>query len=239
MKATTILRKGLADPAGVPAYLLGRLLPHSRWGPEWRREDGYVTFEDGGFAGGSPSRPELSARIFYEVESLRDAVGDREFERSLEVGCGYGRLSGWIADYAAESVAVEPNRDAVEQAGRFYPTLSVAEAVASALPFGDDRFDLAVTWLVLAHVPPDAIEAVAGELTRVLSSGGALVVCEQTTGEEGTASWPRSRERYEELFAPLELVRVGDRGVEPGFEYGRRMEVLAFEGGPTGAETNP
>ena len=100
----------------IPPYLLGRLFPNSRWGPEWRRENGFVTFEDGGFAGGSPTRPELSARIYYEVSQIRESLGERQFDRSLEVGCGYGRLSGWIAEYAEDAVAIEPNTDALEQA---------------------------------------------------------------------------------------------------------------------------
>lgn len=229
MRTIDLVRKGLRNPTRIPPFLLGRAFPDSRWGPEWRREDGFVTFEDGGFAGGSPSRPELSARIYYEVCELRKALGDRAFDRSLEVGCGYGRLSGWIADYAGEAVAIEPNADALAQAEVLYPEIEFHEALAGELPFADDEFDLVVSWSVLTHVPPDRIESAVADLVRVATDDATICICEQTRGEQSPASWPRSQSTYERLFDPFEIVRTGKRGSEPTHDYSDRLDRMVLE----------
>lgn len=228
MRAINLVKKGLQDPTRIPPYLLGRLFPDSRWGPEWRREDGFVTFEDGGFAGGSPTRPELSARIFYEVSQIRDSIGDREYDRSLEIGCGYGRLSGWIADFADDAVAIEPNADALAQAEILYPDIEFHEALAADLPFPDDSFDLLVSWSVLTHVDPDRIERTAAELKRVATDDATFLLCEQTSGDRSPANRPRPPSQYEALFEPYRVVRTGERGSEPTYTYGEQLNSMVL-----------
>lgn len=229
MRFRDLAAKGLRNPQQVPPFVLGRLLPQSRWAPNFRRKNGFVTFESGGFAGGSPGRPELSARIYHETDAIDAALGDREFDRALEVGCGYGRLSGWFADRADDHVAVEPNRDAVGQAADLYPDLEFAAGVADALPFPADSFDLVTSWIVLSHVQPGHVEAAASELVRVLRDDGVLLACEHTAGQPGTAVWPRSLDEYRGLFAPLSLTHTGPRGTEPTFEYADRTTSMLFE----------
>lgn len=229
MNAFTLVRNGLKNPIKVPPYLLGRLLPNSRWGPEWKREDGFITFTDGGFAGGSPTRPELSARIYYEVAELDRLLAGREFGRSLEIGCGYGRMSGWIANHADHPVAIEPNAEALAQAETLYPEIDFYEAVANDLPFPDDSFDLVVSWAVLTHVPPGTFEECVAEIDRVLTDDGTILLCEQTAGHDGVANWPRDRSEYESRFDSLALVDTGERGAEPTFSHGELMETMLFE----------
>ena len=228
MRPINLVKKGISDPTRIPPYLLGRLFPNSRWGPEWRREGGFVTFEDGGFAGGSPTRPELSARIYYEVNKIRESLGDRQFDRSLEVGCGYGRLSGWIAEYADEAVAIEPNAEALEQAKVLYPDIEFREALAGDLPFSDDLFDLLVSWSVLTHVDPKKIEGAAAELKRVATEDATFLLCEQTTGERSPANWSRPQAEYERLFEPYRIVKTGDRGTEPTHSYGEQLDTMVL-----------
>lgn len=229
MRLRDLAAKGLENPEQVPPFVLGRLLPGSRWAPNHRRENGFVTFESGGFAGGSPGRPELSARIYHETTAMDAALGDRSFDSALEVGCGYGRLSGWIAERADSHVALDPNADAVGQGHTLYPDLDFAVGLADDLPFPDDSFDLVTSWIVLSHVQPAHVEAAASELVRVLADGGVLLTCEHTTGQPGTAVWPRSLDEYAELFAPLSLTHTGERGTEPTFEYADRTTSMLFE----------
>ncbi len=229
MTGLDLLRKGLRNPEQVPPFVLGRLFPGSRWSPDYRHEDGFVTFEDGGFAGGSPTRPELSARIYYEIEAIDAALDDRSFDRSLEIGCGYGRLSGWFADRADEAVAIEPNAVAVGRADALYADVEFATGLADDLPFPDDSFDLVASWIVLSHVRPDDVAAAADELVRVLAPDGVLLACEHTGGQPGTAVWPRPLAEYEALLDPLELAYTGDRGTEPTFDYADRTTSMVFE----------
>jgi ubiquinone/menaquinone biosynthesis C-methylase UbiE len=167
----------------------------------------------------------------YREEFFSGRIVDicREGDAALEVGCGYGRLSGWFADRADDHVAVEPNRDAVGQAADLYPDIEFAAGVADALPFPDDSFDLVTSWIVLSHVQPGHVEAAASELVRVLRDDGVLLACEHTAGQPGTAVWPRSPDEYRELFAPLALTHTGPRGTEPTFEYADRTTSMLFE----------
>lgn len=236
-EVTTRLRsdlvRGVRNPNQVPPYVLGLLFPASRWGPNWRAENGVITFEDGGFAGGSPGRPELSARIYREVRQLEALVGDRHYDRSLEVGCGYGRLTGWISEYASETVGVDPDGEALETAGTLYPDVRFVETVAQSLPFAPGSFDLVVSWSVLQHVSPDAIDDVVAELRRVCTDDATLVLCELTAGEPGRASWPRSRAEYDALFGPFDLVDSVNRPAERTFSYAQYADTMVFrnEGG--------
>lgn len=223
------VKKGLQNPVSVPAYVVGRLFPASSWGPSWRRDDGFITFEVGGFAGGSPSRAELCARDYHEATQIRRLLGERTYERSLEIGCGYGRVTGWIADHARRSAAVEPNGEVLAQAERLYPDVEFHRTLADDMPFADGSFDLVVSWAVLGHVTPEAIEPVADEVRRVLADDGTLLLCERTSGEPGAASWVRSQAEYEALFAPYEVVESEPRSTEPTFEYARTMEAMRLD----------
>lgn len=229
MSIRDLVRKGVRNPEQVPPFVLGRLFPDSRWSPDHRHEDGFVTFEDGGFAGGSPTRAELSARIHEEAAAIDAALGDAAFDRSLEIGCGYGRVSEWFADRADRAYAVEPNTDALAQARDLHPDIRLAASVAEQLPFPDDSFDLVASWIVLSHVRPGNVEAAADELLRVLAPDGVLLACEHTTGQPGTATWPRSLDEYAAMFDPLELVHTGGRGTEPTFDYADRTTTMVFE----------
>lgn len=231
--AKTLLRadlakKGLRNPGQIPPFLLGRLFPNSKWAPNWRQEDGYVVFGDGGFAGGDPSRPELSTRIYNEVQQLHELLSGEQYDRSLEIGCGYGRLTPWIATHAETSVGIDPNKEAIEQARTMYPDLEFTATGADDLPFPDDEFDLVVSWAVLQHVPPDSIEQVAAELDRVSTDDGTIVLCEKTSGDPGSMTWVRSPPEYEALFAPRELGALAARPAEPTFDYADYSETMVF-----------
>lgn len=224
-----LLRKAVRNPGLVPPFLLEKLLPGSRWGPDWRREDDYVTFEEGGFAGGNPSLPAFSARLYYEVESIREVLGDATYDRSLEVGCGYGRVSGFVADYAEESVGIDPNGDALADAERLFPDVEFREALASDLDFPDDSFDLVVAWTVFTHVPPDALESSVRELKRVARPDATILLAEHTEGDRGRVAWPRSKPEYEALFSPYEVAAVSERPRGPTYDDATLMEAFTLE----------
>lgn len=225
---TDLVKKALRNPGRIPPYLLGRLFPDSRWAPNWRRENGYVLFDDGGFAGGDPSRPELSTRIYREARQLAELLPEERFDRSLEIGCGYGRLSGWIADHADEAVGVDPNEEAIEVARTMHPELAFEATGADDLPFPDDRFDLLVSWSVLQHVPPESIDPVASEITRVLDEDATMVLCEMTSGESGRSNWVRSPAEYESLFDPFEIRTRAERASEPTFDYASYSKTMVL-----------
>lgn len=237
-----LVERGLNRPDKIPRYLWGLLVPSERWGPEWRRRDGVVLFEPGGFASSARTRPEFASNLFHEVAGLW-AICDDHLEsrptRSLEVGCGYGRLTPWIAMRSARHMAVDPDRRALVRAAVQYADtdapapnateqsgidttnatgtqdISFVRGRAESLPVPDDAFDLLVTWTVLQHVPSETIADAVSELRRVLAPGGLVVCCERVRPPADDHIWPRSIETYERLFDPLECVDVRERPVEP------------------------
>ncbi|WP_436345751.1 class I SAM-dependent methyltransferase [Natronorubrum sp. FCH18a] len=250
-----LLRRGLNRPDKIPRYLWGLLVPSDRWGPEWRRRDDLVLFEPGGFAASARTRAEFASNLFHEVTGLWTICDDHLEEtptRSLEVGCGYGRLTPWIAMRSERHVAVEPDRRALERAVVQYgrtdgdPTggtvtagdvnVAFARGRAESLPVPDDAFDLVVTWTVLQHVPPERIGEAVSELRRVLAPGGLVVCCERVRPPADDHIWPRSLETYAELFEPLECVDDRRRSVEPTWSDAMSTDrpaerVLAFREG--------
>lgn len=151
-------------------------------------------------------------------------------ERSLEIGCGYGRLSPWIALHSERHYGVEPSGDSLEAARRQFPDFGWVRGRAESLPFPDDsHFDLVVTWTVLQHIPDDAIAKAAKEIRRVLDPNGVLVMCEVTGGDRADHVWPRSVAEYEELFHPHSCVQSLARRVERTYGVEDVGEVMRFE----------
>ena len=249
-----LLRRGLNRPDKIPRYLWGLLVPSDRWGPEWRRRDDLVLFEPGGFASSARTRAEFASNLFHEVAGLWAICDDhleREPDRSLEVGCGYGRLTPWLAMRSRHHVAVEPDRRALERATRQYANVSDSAGIetpisllrgrAEALPLPDDAVELAVTWTVLEHVPPERIAEAVAELRRVLAPDGLAVCCERVRPPGDNHIWPRSLETYDRLFDPLERVDVRERRVEPTWSDAMPTErpaerVLVFRAPATDAD---
>jgi SAM-dependent methyltransferase len=104
------------------------------------------------------------------------AVGARRLgDQVLEVGAGPGLVTDLLARRARRLVAVELDRELAAALGRRVAGAGVAvvRADATALPFADGVFGVAVAVNVLDHLPEPTV-AIA-EAHRVLAAGGTLV----------------------------------------------------------------
>jgi ubiquinone/menaquinone biosynthesis C-methylase UbiE len=149
------------------------------------------------------------ARHNYESACIRHLLRGKQIGQSLEIGCGYGRLTPTFAECSSEHTAVDINADALAKARDTYPDYDFREASATDLPFPDRQFDLVTTWTVLQHIPPDRIGLACAELRRVLAPGGMLLLCEETRLADQPLmrrphTWHRNPEDYQQMFAPLE-----------------------------------
>ncbi|HEV7255910.1 MAG TPA: class I SAM-dependent methyltransferase [Mesorhizobium sp.] len=110
------------------------------------------------------------APLFIDFAGLEDG------ERILDVGCGTGSLTFALPEAAdvAAVAAIDYSPVFVEEAQRRNtdPRISVEQADACALPFPDNRFDRALSLLVL-HFVPETHRAVA-EMRRVVRPGGVV-----------------------------------------------------------------
>lgn len=198
--------------------------------PKWRRFGNQVKFNlnRGAFVGDAQSRPEFSAILYYDLQALLQSVDDYEVGTALELGSGYGRLTPWIAKQANETVATDINTESMEQGKKHHPNIPFITSSATSLPFGNSQFDLVVGWTVLMHIPPNIIEDAADEIERVLTANGRVIICEMVEGEATDMCWPRSTEKYEELFTSLELTTSYTREVNPP-SLSPGVEVMIFE----------
>ena len=108
---------------------------------------------------------------------LAEAAGIGGEVRVLDVGCGPGALTAEVARRvgADRAAAVDPAEQFVAECRRRVPGADVRSGAAESLPWDDDRFDAALSCLVLAHVS-DA-EAMTREMARVVRPGGTVASC--------------------------------------------------------------
>ncbi len=113
--------------------------------------------------------------------------------RVLEVGCGDGRLLGWLAARATLAVGLDPDPAQLARAQAACGTGLLVRAGAERLPFATAAFDLALLFNSLHHVPADRQSTALAEAARVLRPGGDLLVAE-----------PLAEGPWFELMRPLE-----------------------------------
>lgn len=115
--------------------------------------------------------PALEGPIF------RQAVGDPRGLRALDLGCGTGRHTLWLAQAGAEVVAVDFSEgmlaEAREKQGadriRFF-----SHDLHTPLPLAESTFDLVVSGLVLEHLRD--LNFFFAEVRRMLRPQGRAVV---------------------------------------------------------------
>jgi len=207
------------------------------------RQGEFVTFQPRGFVEASDPAA-LLCRHYYEVKHLSASLGLMSKygvtpQSSLEIGCGYGRLSPYIATHVERHTAVDINSWAVDQARQYYPNVSFAIASATDLPFPDDGFDVVITWTVLQHIPDSHIEKALTEISRVAKRKSLLILCEATLNagkpeRPGQHTHDRFPDFYANAFARPLLVSefIQELDQFPSIQSPGRMMVF----GPGGAE---
>ena len=94
--------------------------------------------------------------------------------KALDVGCGEGRFCRALKAHGVDVVGIDPTPALLAAARRRDKNGAYLEGRAERLPFGDETFDLVVSYLSLIDIPD--IESAIPEMARVLKPGGALLV---------------------------------------------------------------
>jgi SAM-dependent methyltransferase len=184
---------------------------------QWRQR--FVLFamlrdDDAGIAGWSASGLEARLRFF-----TRQAADIRPGSFWLDVGCGAGTYTRWLAAQGAMAVGLDYNPVSVFKAKAKSP-IGCQWAVADVrrLPFAPGRFD-GVLCFGVTQALDDSAQAVA-ELRRQVRPGGELWIdalngwCAVNLMRR-LARWVRRKPRHLRYESPLRLRRlVQDGGLE-------------------------
>ena len=138
-----------------------------RWAPQWE-EAGRRNWEQDEPSWGQWSVPEAQLRMFPDVVAGLDTI---------ELGCGTGYVSGWLARRGARCVGIDNSSAQLATARKlqaeFGQAFPLIHGSAEEVPLPDARFDLAiseygaVTWCDPYRWIPEA--------ARLLRPGGLLV----------------------------------------------------------------
>ncbi|MFQ5951170.1 MAG: class I SAM-dependent methyltransferase [Candidatus Geothermarchaeales archaeon] len=179
-------------------------------------------------AGDDP--PALAVRNYLESRLIRSALSDLgAFDRALDFGCGYGRLSMVLQEFARDVYGVEREPQLVSVARGLLPSIRFFRVGSlTDLPFADEFFDITLSFTVLQHVPDSVAPAAVEELKRVTGTGFILLV-EETEPRVLATHIGRSVDTYRRWMLPYELVRCEERRMEPTYRREKAGHAMLFQ----------
>jgi 2-polyprenyl-3-methyl-5-hydroxy-6-metoxy-1,4-benzoquinol methylase len=93
--------------------------------------------------------------------------------RALDVGCGQGAISRWLAGRGYRCVSFDRELPADV---RTHPRVEFQQADARTFDYGRERFDVAIALNVLSVLEPPDLWRVLGEMWSSLRLGGRLIL---------------------------------------------------------------
>jgi SAM-dependent methyltransferase len=176
------------------------------------------------------SGPGSNLRTYLEQRDVRRcltmAAGERPIKRAIDVGCGYGRLTMVLAEFAPAVTGVERESGLVAEARRLLPAIEFVEVASLAnLPKASGSCDFIMTFTVVQHMHDPGARAVLAEMKRI-AAGAFVLLTEETDAsfrdgdlenERGGVTIGRAIETYQDWMIPFELVLQFPRQIEPGY----------------------
>jgi len=130
--------------------------------------------------------------------------------RCLDVGCGSGRWSRWLAARGAKVVGIDPTPGMLETARRLSPGIELHRMSATDIALPPESFDLVLSVTVIQHLRPAEQARAAVAMCRTLKPGGTLFVLDLIDQRDpGRLVFARRPEEWIALYRAegMELVR--------------------------------
>jgi len=145
------------------------------------------------------------------LRGMQDTVAGREV---LELGCGTGHNTAWLALHARRVCAVDFSGGMLAKARSRIASEHVqflSHDLRSPLPLEDESWDVVIFALVLEHL--ESVETPIREAARVLRARGELVICEYHPFRQLAGGQARFRGRAgspDEVRIPAHVHLVGE-----------------------------
>ncbi len=153
--------------------------------------------------------PNRTRELAGEVLRLADlSITGRDI---VEIGCGTGRNTEWLATQAASITALDFSEQMLRRATTRIPQARfIQHDVRTTWPLADDTADIIIAMLILEHV--EHLEPLFAEAARTLRPNGNLFICElhpmrQLMGGQAQFSNTKTGERK---LVPAFLHNVSD-----------------------------
>jgi len=174
----------------------------------------------------------MSVRNYIEQKDLRcylNLINNmRKINKAAEFGCGYGRMTQVLTEFASEVIGLEREQSFVNEAAHLIPNVTFIQVNdLSSKVLEGDAFDVIITFTFLQHLIDDKARKVIKEMIRCLKTHGHILICEETderliggniNDPLGRCTIGRSIKRYCEYFKPLVLGLTAPRRIEPGYQ---------------------
>ncbi|WP_374008021.1 class I SAM-dependent methyltransferase [Leifsonia sp. LS-T14] len=144
----------------------------------------------------------IQTRAAYDLvaedyaDLLRDQLADEPYDRAMlgvfaeqvaraggglvgDLGCGPGRVAGYLAGLGMDVSGIDLSPRMVEVARRDHPAIPFAVASMAALPFADGELAGALAWYSIIHTPDERQGELFAEFARVLRPGGIVLLAFQ------------------------------------------------------------
>ncbi len=175
--------------------------------------------------------PRAMLRAYLEQRDVREmcasVASDVPFASACDVGCGFGRLTPVLTEFAGRVVGFEREPGLLRIAQSLQPSIEFRQVEGlQHLPADRATFDLGLVFTVLQHVPEPEVCAVIDELRRIVRPDGYLLLCEETdatleAGDRREAhlgyTCGRPVTTYERWLAPWKLIVTRRRAIEPDY----------------------
>lgn len=114
-----------------------------------------------------------------DATAIREVLGAISAEAVLELGCGTGKNTGWLAERFAQVTALDVSAGMLEKAKHKAKSTNIEflqHDIQKPWPLDDGRFDLVTCNLILEHIAN--LQPIYQEAVRILRPGGRLFLCE-------------------------------------------------------------
>ncbi|MFN2174552.1 MAG: class I SAM-dependent methyltransferase [Anaerolineales bacterium] len=123
------------------------------------------------------NRPKKAQRNIMKISAHLEGIAMGQVKNALEIGCGIGTVSSWLADsYDLTVIGTDFDSDQIKVAKEMYPEhdqLRFKIEDGANLSFEKEFFDLVISENVFHHI--SNWRAAIGEVARVLKPSGYFI----------------------------------------------------------------